>query len=102
MGTIDSNGLYTAPAAIPPNTTITVTAAVQNTSATASATVTLISIFGAVVASLGARDLVRLLEVCGAAAGLVAVGAFIYGSALVTRETSIVARVLQQRAGAMA
>lgn len=43
VGTIDSNGLYTAPAAIPPNTTITVTATVQNTSNTASATVTLIS-----------------------------------------------------------
>jgi uncharacterized protein DUF2721 len=62
------------------------------------ATATLISIFGAVVASLGARDLVRVLEVCGAGAGLVAVGAFIYGSVLVTREIGIVVRVLQQRA----
>ena len=62
------------------------------------ATATLISIFGAVVASLGARDLVRVLEVCGAAAGLVAVSALIYGSVVVMRETSIVVRVLQQRA----
>jgi hypothetical protein len=66
------------------------------------ATATLISIFGAVVASLGARDLVRVLEVCGTAAGLVAVGAFIYGSVVMTRETSIVVRVLQQRAREMA
>jgi len=64
------------------------------------ATATLISIFGAVVASLGARALVRVLEVCGAGAGLVAVGAFIYGSVLVTREIGIVVRVLSQRAGA--
>jgi hypothetical protein len=60
------------------------------------ATATLISIVGAAVASLGARDLVRVLEVCGAAAGLVAVGALIYGSVVVTREISVVVRVLQQ------
>jgi len=66
------------------------------------AAATLISIFGSVVASLGVRDLVRVLEVCGAAAGLVAVGALIYGSVVVMRETSIVVRVLQQRAGGMA
>ena len=66
------------------------------------ATATLISIFGAVVASLGARDLVRVLEACGAVAGLVAVGALIYGSVVVTRETSIVVSVLQQRTGEMA
>ena len=59
---------------------------------------TLISIFGSVIASLGAPDLVRVLEVCGAVAGLVAVGALIYGSVVVMRETSIVVRVLQQRA----
>ena len=61
------------------------------------ATVTLISIFGSVIASLGARDLVRVLEVCGGVAGLVAVGALIYGSVVVMREISIVVRVLQQR-----
>ena len=66
------------------------------------ATATLISIFGAVLASLGAHDLARVLAVCGAAAGLVAVAALIYGSVVVTRENSIVARVLQQRAGEMA
>lgn len=43
VGTINTSGLYTAPSSIPPNTTITVGAAVQNTSATASATVTLVS-----------------------------------------------------------
>ncbi len=43
VGTVDSTGLYTAPATIPPNTTITVTATVQNTTTTASATVTLVS-----------------------------------------------------------
>jgi uncharacterized protein DUF2721 len=63
------------------------------------ATATLISIFGAVVAPVVARDFVRVIEVCGAATGLVAVGALIYGSTVVMRETSIVVRVLQQRAG---
>src|SRR5665213_3017 len=43
VGTIDTTGLYTAPAAIPPNTTITVVATVPNTTITASATVTLTS-----------------------------------------------------------
>ena len=43
VGTVDSTGLYTAPATIPPNTTITVIATVQNTTTTASATVTLVS-----------------------------------------------------------
>lgn len=62
------------------------------------ATATLISIFGAVIASLAARDLVRVLEVCGAVAGLVAVSALIYGTVVVMRETSIVVQVLQQRA----
>jgi hypothetical protein len=66
------------------------------------ATATLISIFGSVVASLGARDVVRVLEVCGAAAGLIAVGALIYGSVVVMRETGVVVRVLQQRAAEMA
>jgi Protein of unknown function (DUF2721) len=65
------------------------------------ATATLISIFGAVMASLAVRDLVRVLEVCGAAAGLVAVGALIYGSVVVMGETGIVARLLQQRAREM-
>ena len=66
------------------------------------ATVTLISIFGAAIATLGAGDLVRVLEVCGGAAGLFAVGAVIYGSAVVMRETGIVARLLRQRARDMA
>ena len=61
------------------------------------ATATLISIFGAVVATLEARDLVRVLEVCGAAAGLVAVGALIHGSVVVMRETTVVVLQLKQR-----
>jgi hypothetical protein len=61
------------------------------------ATATLISIIGAVVASLGEHDLVRVIEVCGAAAGLVAVGALIYGSAAVMGETGIVVRLLKPR-----
>ena len=63
-------------------------------------TATLVSIFGAVSASLGARDLVRALEVCGGVAGLVAVGALIYGAVVTVRETSIAAQVLRQRARA--
>ena len=61
------------------------------------AMVTLISIFGSVIASLGVRDVVRILEVVGAVAGLIAVGALIYGSVVVLREISVVVRVLQQR-----
>ena len=66
------------------------------------ATATLISILGAVIASLGARDLALVLGVCGAATGLVAVGALIYGSVVVMRETGIVARLLRERAREMA
>jgi hypothetical protein len=62
------------------------------------ASATLVSIFGAVIAPLGAGVLVRVMEVCGAVAGLVAVSALIYGSVVVMRETSIVVQVLQERA----
>jgi hypothetical protein len=63
------------------------------------ATATLISIVGAVAAPLGVHGLVRVLEACAAAAGLAAVGALLYGSVVVMRETGIVVRLLQQRAG---
>src|ERR1700732_1012526 len=43
VGKINISGLNTAPTSIPPNTTITYGPAVQTTSATASATVTLVS-----------------------------------------------------------
>ena len=60
------------------------------------ATATLISIVGAVAAPLGVHDLVRVLEACAAAAGLVAVGALLYGSGIVMGETGIVVRLLKQ------
>jgi hypothetical protein len=65
------------------------------------ASATLVSIFGAVIAPLGAGALVRVLEVCAAVAGLVAVSALIYGSVLLMRETRIVVQVLQERAASV-
>ena len=47
---------------------------------------------------LGAGALVRVLEMCAAVAGLVAISALIYGSVILMRETRIVVQVLQERA----
>jgi hypothetical protein len=62
---------------------------------------TLISIFGAAVVPLGAGALVRVLEMCAAVAGMVAIGALIYGSVILMRETRIVVQVLQERAASV-
>jgi hypothetical protein len=65
------------------------------------ASAALVSIFGAAIVPLGAGDLVRVLEVCAAVAGLVAISALIYGSVMLIRETRIVVQVLQERAASV-
>jgi hypothetical protein len=65
------------------------------------ASATLVSIFGAAVVPLGAGALVRVLEMCAAVAGLVAISALIYGSAILMRETRIAVQVLQERAASV-
>lgn len=62
------------------------------------AAATLVSLLGAVMVPLGVSVPVRVLEVIGVGAGIVAVGALIYGSVLLVRETRIVVQVLQERA----
>jgi hypothetical protein len=65
------------------------------------ASATLVSLFGALIAPIGAEALVRVLEVCAVAAGLLAVGALIYGSVVLMRETRIVVQVLQEQAASV-
>ena len=65
------------------------------------ASATLVSIFGAAIVPLGAGTLVRVLEACAAVAGLLAIGALIYGSVIFMRETRIVVQVLQERAASL-
>lgn len=65
------------------------------------ASATLVSIFGAAMVPLRAGALVRVLEVCAAAAGLVAISALIYGSVILMRETRLVVQVLQERAASV-
>lgn len=61
------------------------------------ATATLVSLFGAVLSPLESVKMVTAMEIAGAGAGLIAVGALIYGSALLLRETRIAVQVLSQR-----
>jgi hypothetical protein len=61
------------------------------------ASATLVSLFGALIVPIGAEALVRVLEVCAVVAGLLALGAFIYGSVVLMRETRIVVQVLQEQ-----
>ena len=59
---------------------------------------TLFSLLGSVVAPLGYIFGVRLLEVAGVIAGILAVAALVSGSVLLLRETRIAVEVLSQRA----
>ena len=65
------------------------------------ASATLVSLLGAVLVPLGAGVPVRVLEVVGVVAGLVAVGALAHGSVVLVRETRIVVQVLQERAASV-
>jgi hypothetical protein len=62
------------------------------------ASATLVSLLGAVLVPTGAGAAVRVLEIAGVVAGLVAVGALVHGSTVLVRETRIVVQVLQARA----
>ena len=57
----------------------------------------LISLFGAVIVPMGAEALVSVLAACAVVAGLLAVGALIYGTVVLMRETRIVVQVLQEQ-----
>jgi hypothetical protein len=65
------------------------------------ASATLVSLFGALIVPIGAEALVRVLEVCAVVAGLLAVGALIYGSVVLMRETRIVVQVLREQAASV-
>jgi hypothetical protein len=58
----------------------------------------LISLLGAVLAMAGSEQLVRGLELAAVAAGFLAVGALVHGSATLVRETRIAIAILQERA----
>ena len=62
------------------------------------ASATLVSLLGAVLAPAGAVAAVRILEIAGVVAGLIAVGALVHGSIMLVRETRVVVQVLQARA----
>lgn len=63
---------------------------------------TLVSLVGAVLAAmLGTGIAVRLLEVAGVAAGVVAVGALVHGATLLLRETRLAVGILHDRANSV-
>ncbi|CAN5147614.1 MAG: DUF2721 domain-containing protein [Gemmatimonadetes bacterium] len=62
------------------------------------ASATLLSLLGAVLVSLRADTVVRILEVVAVLAGLIAVGAMVHGSTVLVRETRIAVTVLRERA----
>ena len=62
------------------------------------ASATLISLLGAVLAPIAVRWTVWAVELAGVAAGLIAVGSIVYGSALLLRETRIAVQTLSKRA----
>ena len=65
------------------------------------ASATLVSLLGAVMAPMGVGVLVRVLEVIGVVAGLLAVSALVHGSVVLVRETRLVVQVLQERAASV-
>lgn len=58
---------------------------------------TLISLVGAVLASMGAGVILRILEISAVVAGLIAVGSIVHGSIVLVRETRIAVHVLHER-----
>jgi hypothetical protein len=61
------------------------------------ASATLVSLVGAVLASMGVGVVLRGLEIAAVFAGLVAVGAIVHGSVILVRETRIAVHVLHER-----
>lgn len=62
------------------------------------ATAALVSLLGAVMAPLETASAVTVLEIAGVLAGLMAVGAMVYGSVLLLRETRIAVQIINLRA----
>jgi hypothetical protein len=65
------------------------------------ASATLVSLFGAVMASFGRGMFVVALEILAILAGIVGVGSLVRGSILLIRETSIAVRVISERAASV-
>ena len=65
------------------------------------ASAALVSLLGAVLVPMGAGGPVRVLEVGGVVAGLLAVSALVHGSVVLVRETRLVVQVLQERAASI-
>ncbi len=65
------------------------------------ASATLVSLLGAVSTPAGFHAVVSLLEAAGVCAGLVAVGAMVYGSVLLLHETRIAVQVITERVEAV-
>jgi hypothetical protein len=59
------------------------------------------SFASAALVSMGADGPVRVLEVGGVVAGLLAVSALVHGSVMLVRETRLVVQVLQERAASV-
>lgn len=59
---------------------------------------TLLSLLGAMLVPIRPLLIVSFLEIAGLVAGILAVGALVYGSALLLRETRIAVLVLSERA----
>jgi len=65
------------------------------------ASTTLFALLAAALAAVDEHGPVQVLGALGLAAGLVALAALVYGSAMLVRETRLVVQVLQQRAAAV-
>ena len=65
------------------------------------ASAALVSLLGAVLVLMGAGGPVRVLEVGGVVAGLLAVSALVHGSVVLVRETRLVVQVLQECAASI-
>ncbi|MEK6259005.1 MAG: DUF2721 domain-containing protein [Planctomycetota bacterium] len=61
----------------------------------------LVSLLGAVSVPIGMRATVHALEFLGVAVGMLAVGAMVYGSILLLRETRIAVQVITERAASV-
>jgi hypothetical protein len=65
------------------------------------ASAALVSLLGALSVPVGLMSAVQALEVLGVMAGLIAVGAIVYGSILLLRETRVAVQVITDRVAAL-
>lgn len=61
----------------------------------------LFSLLGSALSSMNAGLVTQGLQIAGLAAGLLALGALVHGSAMLVRETRLVVQVLQERAASV-